>query len=96
MANFKPLILPKKLLIAISGIGIAMIIGAFYGAYQGFEPDMKWLIIGLGLNFIAFFAVLLDIIRNPIREKMYWYIALILFSIITTFIYLILRDKIIE
>ena len=92
----KPLILPKKLLVAISGIGIAMIMGSFYNAYNGGEPKITWLLVGIACNFVAFFAVVIDVVRNPIKNRFTWILLLFLFSIISSFIYLIVRDNLIE
>lgn len=91
-----PLILPKKLLVALSGTGIAMILGAFYAVSQGHQTDMQWLIIGLILNFVAFLAVTIDLIRNPVRNKTVWVVMMVIFSLLTAFIYLIMREKLLE
>lgn len=92
--NIQPLILPKKLLVALSGTGIAMIIGVFYAVSQGYPVDMQWLIIGLAMNFMAFVAVVIDLLRNPVKNKWTWVIILVTISILASFIYLIMRDKI--
>lgn len=88
-----PLILPKKLLVGISGIGIAMIIGLFTNAFQGGDVNETWLYVGIILNSISFIAVLLDVYRNPVRNKTLWILALATFTMLAAFVYLIGRDK---
>lgn len=88
-----PLILPKKLLVGISGIGIAMIIGVFTNAWQGGDVNPTWLYVGIILNAISFIAVLLDIYRNPVKNRMMWIIVLATLSMLAAFIYLIGRER---
>ncbi|MDO5655205.1 MAG: PLDc N-terminal domain-containing protein [Flavobacteriaceae bacterium] len=92
--EIKPLILPKKLLIALAGIGIAMIIGTFYAAAQGQHAEIKWLISGFIISFVPFVAVILDLSKNPVKNKMIWVLILFTISMLGCFIYLILRDQI--
>ncbi|MXV37530.1 hypothetical protein GO491_02385 [Flavobacteriaceae bacterium Ap0902] len=90
----KSLILPKKLLVGMAGVSIAMIIGIFFNIYNDVPIDMSWLYIALMLFFVPFLAVLVDIIQNPIADKITWVIFLTLFTILATFVYLIMREKV--
>lgn len=81
---------------AFSGIGIAMIIGLFYSAFTQQPMDMKWLAIGVGLNLISLIAVIIDLIRNPVQNKIMWVLLLSTMTMLATFAYLIMRDKIVE
>ncbi|MGI9525617.1 MAG: hypothetical protein ACR2MS_00740 [Weeksellaceae bacterium] len=92
----KPLILPKKLLVGMSGIGNAMLIGLFYNKFQDIPIDMSWLYIAVVLLFVPFLAVLVDLIQNPIRDKFTWIIFLTGFSFIASFVYLVMREKVLE
>lgn len=88
-----PLILPKKLLIAFSGVGIAMIIGLFTNAYRGGEVNETWLYVGIVLNFVSFMAVLLDVVRNPVKNRTLWLLLLATLSMLAAFVYLIVREN---
>lgn len=90
----KPLILPKKLLIAFSGIGIAMIIGLFFNAYQGMKVDETWLYLGIILNFVAFLAVVVDVVQNSPKNKWMWILLLATLSMLASFAYLVSRERI--
>lgn len=92
----KPLILPKRLSIAMAGVSIAMMIGLFYNKYNNIPVEISWLYISLALLFVPFLVVLLDLIRNPIAGKVTWIIFLTTVSVVATFFYLVMRDKILE
>lgn len=91
-----PLILPKKLLIALSGISLAMIIGTFYNAYNNADTGITWLLAAILMNFVAFAAVIVDLVRNPVKNKIVWVILLFLFSFLASFFYLVMRDSLLE
>lgn len=92
----KPLILPKKLLIAFSGVGIAMITGLFFNAYQGMKVNETWLYLGIILNFVAFLAVVIDVIQNSPKNKWLWILLLATISMLAAFAYLIFRERILQ
>lgn len=91
-----PLILPKKLLVAISGVGIAMLIGIFTSLAQGGEVNETWLYVGIILNSVSFIAVILDITRNPVKNKMMWALVLATLTMLAAFVYLIGRERFLE
>ncbi len=91
--QIQDLILPKKLLVAFSGIGIAMILGAFYSAYQQYDVDTTWLYVGIGLNLVSLIAVIIDLIKNPVHERLMWILFLATIPMLAVFVYLVGRDK---
>ena len=92
--QIQDLILPKKILVAFSGIGIAMILGAFYSAYQQYDVDTTWLYVGIGLNLISLIAVIIDLIKNPVGDRVMWIIFLATIPMLAVFVYLVGRDRI--
>lgn len=92
----KPLILPHKLLVAMIGVSIAMIIGVFYSLFHDLPINESWIYIALVLAFIPLLAIVKDLTQNPIAGKFTWALFLAIVPFLAILVYLIGRDKILE
>ena len=91
------LLIPKKIILPISVLGfIFTIIGALlklsHWSFGIFTPNLL-LSISVVFSLLAIFVVLLDIIKNPIKNKFLWIIPLLFVGNIISTIYLINRDS---
>ncbi len=93
--KIKPLPIAKKWLILLNGVGLAMLIGAFTMRVNG-EGSIEYLLIALVLLTVPFFAVARDLIINPVKHKLIWALFLSLFTFLASFIYLVVRDNIMQ
>ena len=90
------LLIPKNIILPISVLGfIITVIGALFKlshwSFGIFTPNLL-LSISMVFSLFAIFVVLLDIIRNPIKNKFLWIIPLLFVGSIVAMIYLMNRE----
>ena len=91
-----PLLIPKKIILPISVLGfIITVIGALFKlshwSFGIFTPNLV-LSISIVFSLLSIFVVLLDIAKNPIKNKLLWIIPLLFVGNLVTIIYLINRE----
>ena len=92
-----PLLIPKNIILPISILGfIFTVIGTLlklsHWSFGIFTPNLV-LSISIVFMLLAIFVVLLDIIKNPIKNKFLWIIPLLFVGNIVSMIYLINRES---
>ena len=92
-----PLLIPKNIILPISILGfIFTVIGTLlklsHWSFGIFTPNLV-LSISMVFTLLAIFVVLLDIIKNPIKNKFLWIIPLLFVGNIVSMIYLINRES---
>ena len=92
-----PLLIPKNIILPISILGfIFTVIGTLlklsHWSFGIFTPNLV-LSISIVFTLLAIFVVLLDIIKNPIKNKFLWIIPLLFLGNIISIIYLINRES---
>lgn len=87
----------KKILLtlAISGFAIVIISAYLKITDKNFAENFSQLALGIALIFqiVPWFVVLIDLIRNQIRNKLMWFIGMFAFGSLTVILYLINREK---
>ena len=91
------LLIPKNIILPISILGfIFTVIGSLLKLYHWsfgiFTPNLL-LSISMVFSLFAIFVVLLDIIKNPIKNKFLWIIPLLFVGNIVAMIYLMNRES---
>ena len=91
------LLISKKIILPISVLGfIFIVIGTLlklsHWSFGIFTPNLV-LSISIVFTLLAIFVVLLDIIKNPIKNKFLWIIPLLFVGNIVSMIYLINRES---
>ena len=91
------LLIPKNIIFPISILGfIFTVIGTLlklsHLSFGIFNPNLL-LSISIVFTLLAIFVVLLDIIKNPIKNKFLWIIPLLFVGNIVSMIYLINRES---
>ena len=91
-----PLLIPKNIIFPISILGfIFTVIGTLlklsHWSFGIFTPNLL-LSISMVFSLFAIFVVLLDIIKNPIKNKFLWIIPLLFVGSIVAMIYLMNRE----
>ena len=91
-----PLLIPKNIILPISILGfIFTVIGTLlklsHWSFGIFTPNLV-LSISIVFTLLAIFVVLLDIIKNPIKNKFLWIIPLLFVGNIVAMIYLMNRE----
>lgn len=91
------LLIPKNIILPISILGfIFTVIGTLlklsHWSFGIFTPNLV-LSISMVFTLLAIFVVLLDIIKNPIKNKFLWIIPLLFVGNIVSMIYLINRES---
>ena len=92
-----PLLIPKNIILPISILGfIFTVIGTLlklsHLSFGIFTPNLV-LSISIVFTLLAIFVVLLDIIKNPIKNKFLWIIPLLFVGNIVAMIYLMNRES---
>ena len=92
-----PLLIPKNIILPISILGfIFTVIGTLlklsHWSFGIFTPNLL-LSISMVFSLFAIFVVLLDIIKNPLKNKFLWIIPLLFLGNIISIIYLINRES---
>ena len=92
-----PLLIPKNIILPISILGfIFTVIGTLlklsHWSFGIFTPNLV-LSISIVFTLLAIFVVLLDIIKNPIKNKFLWIIPLLFVGNIVAIIYLMNRES---
>ena len=92
-----PLLIPKNIILPISILGLILtVIGTLmklnHWSFGIFTPNLL-LSISIVFTLLAIFVVLLDIIKNPIKNKFLWIIPLLFVGNIVSMIYLINRES---
>lgn len=92
-----PLLIPKNIIFPISILGfIFTVIGTLlklsHWSFGIFTPNLV-LSISIVFTLLAIFVVLLDIIKNPIKNKFLWIIPLLFVGNIVSMIYLMNRES---
>ena len=92
-----PLLIPKNIILPISILGfIFTVIGTLlklsHWSFGIFTPNLV-LSISMVFSLFAIFVVLLDIIKNPLKNKFLWIIPLLFLGNIISIIYLINRES---
>ena len=92
-----PLLIPKNIILPISILGfIFTVIGTLlklsHWSFGIFTPNLV-LSISIVFTLLAIFVVLLDIIKNPIKNKFLWIIPQLFVGNIVSMIYLINRES---
>ena len=92
-----PLLIPKNIILPISILGfIFTVIGTLlklsHWSFGIFTPNLV-LSISIVFTLLAIFVVLLDIIKNPLKNKFLWIIPLLFLGNIISMIYLINRES---
>lgn len=92
-----PLPFSKIGLLAISMISFIICVGYYlFKATKGESANNPFefaFLFGSLAQLIIWFIVLVDIIRNPILNKSFWYIAMLFIGPLTCILYLINREK---
>ena len=91
------LLIPKNIIFPISILGfIFTVIGTLlklsHWSFGIFTPNLV-LSISIVFTLLAIFVVLLDIIKNPIKNKFLWIIPLLFVGNIVSMIYLMNRES---
>ena len=91
------LLISKKIILPISVLGfIFTVIGTLlklsHWSFGIFTPNLL-LSISIVFTLLAIFVVLLDIIKNPIKNKFLWIIPLLFVGNIVSMIYLMNRES---
>lgn len=91
------LLIPKNIILPISILGLILtVIGTLmklnHWSFGIFTPNLL-LSISMVFSLFAIFVVLLDIIKNPIKNKFLWIIPLLFIGNIVAIIYLINRES---
>ena len=91
------LLIPKNIILPISILGLILtVIGTLmklnHWSFGIFTPNLL-LSISIVFTLLAIFVVLLDIIKNPIKNKFLWIIPLLFVGNIVSMIYLINRES---
>ena len=91
------LLIPKNIILPISILGfIFTVIGTLlklsHWSFGIFTPNLV-LSISMVFTLLAIFVVLLDIIKNPIKNKFLWIIPLLFVGNIVSMIYLMNRES---
>ena len=88
--------IPKKTLLALAIIGFLLVIicTALKITNKDFSENSQ-LGIGIALLFqiVPWIVVLIDLIRNKIRNKIMWFVGMFAFGSLTVILYLINREK---
>lgn len=92
-----PLLIPKNIILPISILGfIFTVIGTLlklsHWSFGIFTPNLV-LSMSIVFSLLSIFVVLLDIIKNPIKNKFLWIIPLLFVGNIVSMIYLINRES---
>ena len=92
-----PLLIPKNIILPISILGVIFtVIGTLlklsHWSFGIFTPNLV-LSISIVFTLLAIFVVLLDIIKNPIKNKFLWIIPLLFVGNIVSMIYLMNRES---
>ena len=92
-----PLLITKNIILPISILGfIFTVIGTLlklsHWSFGIFTPNLV-LSISIVFTLLAIFVVLLDIIKNPIKNKFLWIIPLLFIGNIVAIIYLMNRES---
>ena len=90
------LLISKKIILPISILGLILtVIGTLmkltHWSFGIFTPNLV-LSISIVFTLLAIFVVLLDIIKNPIKNKFLWIIPLLFVGNIVAMIYLMNRE----
>lgn len=91
-----PLLIPKNIILPLSIIGFVMsLLGAFikisHWEFWGVSPNF---LLGISIIFslLSIFIVLLDVLKNPIKNKFLWIAPLLFVGNLVSIIYLINRE----
>ena len=92
-----PLLIPKNIILPISILGfIFTVIGTLlklsHWSFGIFTPNLV-LSISIVFTLLAIFVVIIDITRNPLKNKFLWIIPLLFVGNIVSMIYLINRES---
>ena len=92
-----PLLIPKNIILPISILGfIFTVIGTLlklsHWSFGIFTPNLV-LSMSIVFSLLSIFVVLLDIIKNPIKNKFLWIIPLLFVGNIVSMIYLMNRES---
>ncbi len=94
--KFYPLLIPKNVILPISIMGtVFAILGTLYKLshwHFGFITPKILLSISIIFSLLSIFIVLLDIVKNPIKNKLLWIIPLLFAGNLVAIIYLINRE----
>ena len=89
--------IPKEILLALAIIGFLLVIICTFLKItnKDFSENYSQLGIGIALLFqiVPWFVVLIDLIRNQIRNKIMWFVGMFAFGSLTVILYLINREK---
>ena len=89
--------IPKEILLTLAIFGfLIVIISAYLKIYnKDFSQNYSELGFGIALLFLIlpWFVVLIDLIRNHIRNKIMWFVGMFAFGSLTVILYLINREK---
>lgn len=85
------LLIDRKVLLVLISIGILLIVlGSLLTSYSRSGVLTE---IGVIFGFITWLITLLDIIRNPVKNKTIWILLMVIFSALTVLFYLSTREK---
>ena len=91
-----PLLIPKKIILPISIMGFVF---TFTGTlfklshwHFGFITPNIFLFVSIVFSLLSIFVVLLDIAKNPLKNKLLWIIPLLFVGNLVAIIYLINRE----
>jgi len=91
-----PLLLPRTFMLNVSGISIVTTFVSVYLKLTHIDLDLFLLDLFLFLSVlgaaISVFVVLVDIIRNPYKNKWLWIIPLLFVGNIVAFVFLLNRN----
>lgn len=95
MKEYK-LLINKKILLGLAIIGFVILATTTFLEIlnNDFSGDYPRLIQGIGIAFmiVPWVNVLIDILRNPIKNKFMWFVGLFTPGPLTMFLYLINRE----
>lgn len=91
------LLIPKNIILPISIMGFVLtFIGTLFKLshwHFGFITPNVFLSVSIVFSLLSIFVVLLDIIKNPIKNKFLWIIPLLFVGNLVSIIYLINRES---
>ncbi|MCT7904607.1 Uncharacterised protein [Candidatus Ornithobacterium hominis] len=94
MPKKSKLILPRKLLVALSGFGLAMWFGAYFHWQENKVDDINWMLIFAAIfTLVSLVAFWVDLYRNPDSKRKIWLFFSLILPIFIPFFYFIKREE---
>lgn len=91
-----PLLIPKKVILPVAILGFIFTISGTLMKIShwsiGILTPNTLLSLSIVFTFLAFFVVLIDMVKNPIKNKFLWIVPLLFLGNLVAIVYLLVRD----